>query len=254
VEERAGGNTSRSRLHAELLQDIKDAFFRHIIGRSIGTVNKEEIKRQYTKRIRELLDKLPDIDELDETADMPTINGCFMGTMSIIEHLYGTNSHQLKALLEGRLHAGKTFSENMEIAALVRGTLENIGEELDADLIRNLISEASGMVIGEMLAVAKEALRNGFEDVAAVLASAALEDSLKRKAEDYEIEAEGKSLDEVINALKAKSFFKGPQVPVVSSYVKLRNAAMHAEWSNISKAEVSSLIGFLEPFLLEHFS
>jgi len=29
---------------------------------------------------------------------------------------------------------------------------------------------------------------------------------------------------------------------------------MHAEWGKIQDADINSLIGFLEPFLLRHFS
>jgi len=57
----------------------------------------------------------------------------------------------------------------------------------------------------------------------------------------------------VINALKSKGVLKGAQASIVSSYTKLRNAAMHADWSKIDDADVSRLIGFLEPFLLQNF-
>ena len=68
------------------------------------------------------------------------------------------------------------------------------------------------------------------------------------------LNVQDKTLDTVINLLKAKGFLKGAQTSIVSSYVKLRNASMHADWDKIQESDVSSLIGFLEPFLLEHFS
>ena len=102
--------------------------------------------------------------------------------------------------------------------------------------------------------LAKAELKEGFTQVAAVLASAALEGALKRKAEELELDVADKSLEDVINALKSKSFFKGAQTKIITSFVRLRNYAMHAEWNKIQEADVSSLIGFLEPFLLEHFS
>jgi hypothetical protein len=136
----------------------------------------------------------------------------------------------------------------------VRGTLLNVREELDAGLIRRIATEADGEVIGDLLALAKAELKAGYSNVAAVLASAALEDALKRKATELDINVDNKTLETLINALKTKSFFKGAQVPIVSSYVKLRNSAMHANWEKISDADISSLIGFLEPFLIEHFS
>jgi hypothetical protein len=35
---------------------------------------------------------------------------------------------------------------------------------------------------------------------------------------------------------------------------KLRDYAMHAEWSKIDPASVSGMLGFVEQFLVEHFS
>jgi hypothetical protein len=77
---------------------------------------------------------------------------------------------------------------------------------------------------------------------------------LKRKAEELGLDVADKSLEDVINALKSKSFFRGAQTKIITSFVRLRNCAMHAEWKKIQETDVSSLIGFLEPFLLEHFS
>jgi len=223
----------------------------------------DELVAQYTKRIADLLGKLESLRAKGSTyfvkeEDRSTVDGCFVGTLTVVESLYGANSPQIKALLEGRKAYTKTqYSSEYELTAIARlleGTLLNIREELAAGLIRSLSAEAAGEVIGDLIALSRAQLKAGYKDVAAVLAAAALEDSLKRKADELGINIEGKTLDALINALKAKSFFKGPQAPIVASYVKLRNAAMHADWGKIAEADVSSLIGFLEPFVIQHFS
>lgn len=213
--------------------------------------NEKEI---YLSRIDSLLKKLQNVDSLDRT----TIEACFIGSIGVAEALYGKNSAQIKAI-----HDAKKASQSIQYAIgyqmkllghSVKGFLISIKEELESDLIRNIINEASGLVLGDIVALAKNALQEGHMNVAAVLASAALEDALKRKAEEFSINVEGKTMSSVINALKSKSFFKGAQVSIVSSYIKLRNSSMHADWEKIQSADVSSLIGFLEPFLIEHFS
>lgn len=218
----------------------------------------DELVAQYTKRINELLAKLNDIKSIPEDEERSTVDGCFLGTLTVIGSLYGANSPQAKALLEGRKAYTKTqYSHSYELSSLARslkGILLNVREDLAAGLIRSISTEAAGEVIGDLIALARTQLKAGYKDVAVVLAAAALEDSLKRKADELGINVEGKTLDTIINALKAKSFFKGPQAPIVSSYVKLRNAAMHADWGKIDEADVSSLIGFLEPFVIQHFS
>lgn len=221
-------------------------------------MNPKKATEQYVKRIDQLYGKLDELGDDPDKDDRATVDGCFLGTLTVIESVYGANSPQAKALFEAKKAYTKTqYSTTYELTSLansLRGTLKNVREELEGGLVRSLATEAAGEVIGDMLALAKAELAAGYANVAAVLASAALEDALKRKASELGINVEGKSLDAVIASLKSKSFFRGAQVPIVGSYVKLRNAAMHAEWEKIQPADVSSLIGFLEPFLLEHFT
>jgi hypothetical protein len=201
---------------------------------------------------------LVNIEQLAEKGDRATIDGCFMGTPTILESLYGYNTPQVKALFEVKKAYTKTqYSTSYELSSLaksIRGTLLNILEEIEANLIRNITTKATGIVIGDLVALAKEELKAGYSNVVAVLAAAALEDALKRKAEELGINVENKTLNTIINSLKSKSFFRGAQVPIVSSYLKFRNAAMHAQWDKIQDADINSLIGFLEPFLLENFT
>jgi hypothetical protein len=211
-----------------------------------------EITEQYNKRITQLLEKL------QNNSNRSTAEGCFAGTLSIIETLYGKSSQQIKALFETRKILKETdllgFSDIRPFSESIAGILRNIHEELNSNLIRNIANEAAGEVIGDLVALAKIELKAGFTNVASVLASAALEDALKRKAEQLGINTQNKTLETIINALKSKSFFKGAQVPIVTSYVRLRNAAMHADWDKIQDADVNSLIGFLEPFLIDNFT
>ncbi len=206
---------------------------------------------KYRKRIAQLLEKLSNVKRLAETHDMATIDGCFAGTLSVVEALYGASSPQAKALMESR-KAYKALYEHevLSLGNSLRGILLNVLEEIDQGLIRKISVEAAGEVIGDMVALAKLELKAGYKDVASVLAAAALEDALKRKAVELGINVEGKALDAIVNALKGQSFFKGAQAPIVSSYVKFRNSAMHAEWDKIQDSDVSSVLGFLEPFLL----
>jgi hypothetical protein len=218
----------------------------------------QELTVRFRDRIDDILEKLEDVELLAKGGNRSIIEGCFLGTLGLIDSLYGPTSPQTKAFLELKKIFSKTqysaFYEIKQLGDSVKGILLNIREEIDAGLITSIASEVAGEVIGDLLSLAKAELNAGYLQVAAVLASAALEDAMKRKAQYIGINVQGKTLENIINQLKAKSFFKGAQVPIVSSYVKLRNAAMHADWQKIQGADVSSLIGFLEPFLIEHFS
>ena len=201
---------------------------------------------------------LHDIEQLKEDGDRGTIENAFMGTVGVMEILYGGSSPQVKALQDGKKSALSTqYGASYQMYLLghtVKGALQNVLQEIDAGLVTTLANQAAGEVFGDLVALAKSAHQAGHKTVAAVLACAALEDSLKRKAGELGISTTGKTLDSVVNALKAASFFKGPQAAIVGSYVKLRNSAMHADWDKIESSDVGSLIGFLEPFLIQHFS
>lgn len=210
----------------------------------------------YLLRIDQILSKLSNDEAYDKDKHRPIIEASFLGTMGIVGSLYGPGSPQVKILQDAKIFPS-TFSPNYQMQLLghsLVGILINIREEIEQGLIRNLAAEASGIIIGDILSLAKTALKEGHISVAAVLASASLEDAMKQKAEELGLITDEKTLSEIINALKGKSFFKGAQVPIVASYVSLRNAAMHAKWDKIQESDVGSLIGFLEPFLLEHFS
>ena len=56
---------------------------------------------------------------------------------------------------------------------------------------------------------------------------------------------QGKVMQEVINALKAKGLVAGPQKGLLDSMPKVRDAAMHADWQKITSQDVGSVIGFL---------
>jgi hypothetical protein len=240
-------------------------------GYQESSVKPDELVAQYTKRINELLERLDTVGQnvtiVGTSREFSTflgkevratVDGCHFGTLTIVESLYGANSPQTKALIEGRKALTKAqYTDEYELrstAQMLKGTLLNVREELAAGLIRKISVEAAGEVIGDLIALSRAQLKAGYKDVAAVLAVAALEDSLKRKADGLGVNVQGKTLDAIINALKAKSFLKGPQAPIVASYVKLRNAAMHADWNQITEVDVSSLLGFLEPFVIQHFS
>ncbi|KKL12378.1 hypothetical protein LCGC14_2536380 [marine sediment metagenome] len=68
------------------------------------------------------------------------------------------------------------------------------------------------------------------------------------------MDVEGKDMSNVISALKSKSLLKGPQASVVTSYVKVRNKALHAEWKKLESEEIRSLIAFTEEFIIKNFS
>ena len=134
------------------------------------------------------------------------------------------------------------------------GVFQAAREAYDKDLLFDLEVATAADVFGSFAAAAKHAMKENSKDVAAVIAAAALEDALKRYAVRNGLDVDDKTMATVINALKSKGLVSGAQKSLLDGMLKTRNNAMHAEWDKITEPEVSSLIGFVEQFLLTSFS
>jgi hypothetical protein len=126
--------------------------------------------------------------------------------------------------------------------------------DFEGDYRFNTELTIAGEVFGDFVRLARQSLSAGYKDVAAVLASAALEDALKKYAALNEIDVSNVTMQEVINALKQKGLIGGPQKALIDTMPKIRNAALHADWVKISESEVGSILGFVEQFLLTKFT
>jgi hypothetical protein len=136
----------------------------------------------------------------------------------------------------------------------LRGVFLAAKSDYDGGILFSLQSTISGEVFGDFVTAAKRALAEGHKDVAAVLACAALEDALKRFAQMQSLAVDDKDLSEIINALKGAGLLSGPQKSLVDAMPRIRNAAMHAEWTSITSQDVGSVIGYVEQFLLAKFT
>jgi hypothetical protein len=127
-------------------------------------------------------------------------------------------------------------------------------EDFEGGYVFDVDLRVSGEVFGDFIALARKSLAEGHKDVAAVLACAALEDALKRFANANALAVGDKTMQEVVNALKASGLVAGAQKTLLDAMPRIRNLAMHADWDKIAEPDVSSVLGFVEQFLLSKFS
>ncbi|OGQ86994.1 MAG: hypothetical protein A2512_13290 [Deltaproteobacteria bacterium RIFOXYD12_FULL_56_24] len=137
--------------------------------------------------------------------------------------------------------------------ASIRGIFFGAKNDIDGGYVFDLQRSISGELFGDFVAVAKAALADGYHTVASVLACAALEDVLKRYAVSKDLQVDGKTMEDVVNALKSKGLVSGAQKTLLAAMPKVRNAAMHADWDKLTPQDAGSVIGYVEQFLLVHF-
>jgi hypothetical protein len=209
------------------------------------------IEARIRARIDELLRSEADRESYDVVGEV------YSATLSIATQVYGGNSRQAETVAQLRedLNASK-WTQDAKPRFLVKqchGVLRSIASDLDAGRLGSLRLEFQGQVFADFVNAAKAAQAAGSKDVAAVLACAALEDTLKRYCDAQGLDVEDKEMSEVINALKAGGFVNATEGALLKGMVALRNRALHAEWAKVDAAAVSGVIAFVEEFLMRRF-
>lgn len=203
------------------------------------------------RRIEELLQRGVD------SASAAGLGELQMAAISICVSLYGADSPQLRSIETTRKDLwGSKYAEGFKqklLAENLHGLLRSVASDIQGGRIRDLQLQARGEVFGDFINAARSALSDGFKDVAAVLACAALEDALKRFAVANGLAVYDKDMAEVVNALKGAGLLKGPQGALLQGFVKVRNKAFHAQWDSIESADVQGVIAFTQEFLLSRF-
>ena len=169
---------------------------------------------------------------------------------SLIGSVYGEQSPHFLNFTKLYQNCGGARSDISGLNAVFRSAKE----DFEGGYVFNVDLRISGEVFGDMVALAKQALSEGHKDVAAVLACAALEDALKRFANANGLVVSDKTMQEVVNALKSAGLVAGAQKTLLDAMPRVRNLAMHADWTKLSEPDVNSVLGFVEQFLLTKFS
>lgn len=173
--------------------------------------------------------------------------------MNLVQGVFGKDSPHYERLYFEITQINNNFVPYDRLKACF-GIFLGAKSDIDRGHVFNLQASFSGEIFGDFVSAAKTALDEGQHAVAAVLACAALEDALKRYAISKGLPAEGKTMDEVVNLLKSQGLIGGAQKSLLSTMPKIRNYAMHAEWTKLTPQDAGSVIGFVEQFLLTHFS
>lgn len=213
-----------------------------------------------TKDILKRIDELVELqgDGATITSDAAELS---QGCVSLLSLVYGQNCLQVQQFTTA-IAALKTVNPaaaytHMGVVTTAKGTLKNLKREIESGLTGSLRHQITGEVLTDFIELAKAVLeesREGAKNVAAVLAAAAFEDTLRRMGENLAGVIGDEDLPDVLKALKDAGVIRGPQVGIVQSYFTFRNKALHANWNEIQKESVLSAIALVEGLLVKHFS
>jgi hypothetical protein len=209
-------------------------------------------------RIDALINGLSLTDE-----DMTGTNATLQGTLTLVRTLYGMGSAQ-EGILSGSVKAAQSakdgapfYNFDRHVKPAVLGTLRAIKGDVENGLVGDLRRRAVGEVVADMLLLAKEALadkRDAAKNVAAVLAAASFEDTIRKMGSAFAQVEDRRDLADVLSALKKSAVLEGAPFTTAQGYLKFRNDALHADWDKLDASVIGSCITFVEHLLLKHFS
>lgn len=182
----------------------------------------------------------------------PVFHTWAASALSLVFGVFGKESPHY-AHLDSAINKAKHDGASPSRVDACFGAFLGAKNDVDGDFVFRLEAQFSGEVFGDFIVAAKVALAEGRFQVAAVLACAALEDALKRYAFMNGLDVTGKTMEDVVNALKTKGLVGGAQKALLSAMPKIRNIAMHANWGELTAEQAGSVIGFTEQFLLTNF-
>jgi hypothetical protein len=181
-------------------------------------------------------------------------------TASLLSLVHGERSPQL-ALFNKDLDKIRAVSHAVgnphSIVRSSHAALHNLKSEIEAGLTGNLRQQITGEVLTDLIQLSRTVLSNQGDqakNVAAVLAAAAFEDTIRRMGKSFAGVIGQDDLSNVLAKLKDAGVIQSPQVGIAQSYLSFRNHALHANWDKIEKESIHSVLGFVEQLLLKHFS
>ncbi len=209
---------------------------------------------QMRERAEELLAKEAAIEGGASDAEIVELH---QGTVSVLRRLHGPESPQEVALETTLAKIRKhTTLPLPHYRGALRGALNNVIAEIDAGFLGSLQGAVTGEVLTDLIKLSRESLAESGEsakNVAAVLAAAAFEDTIRRLGNLTNIAEPGRKLADELTALKDKGVLTGAQVGIAQSYLKFRNDALHARWDAVQSEGVESILGFTEQLIIKHF-
>ena len=183
------------------------------------------------------------------------------GCVSLLSLVYGSDSTQVeqfnRSLDAIQSQKGGEGFKCQQISNTAQGALRNLKREIECGLTGNLRQQITGEVLTDLIQLARSVLNekgDGAKNVAAVLAAAAFEDTIRRMGRTLAGMIGQDDLSDILKELKDAGVVQSPQVGIAQSYLSFRNHALHANWDKIELASIHSVLGFVEQLLLKHFA
>jgi hypothetical protein len=137
------------------------------------------------------------------------------------------------------------------VLVLILGLLIGAKDEWDHGLLGKIEYIVAGATFDDFLDHAAEYHKGNKKTESSVLASAVLEDTIKKIAQKNGLATSGKTLDPLIDELVKINVFTPVKGKRVKACAEVRNRALHAEWDKFDISDVGTLINGTRELVLQ---
>jgi len=166
---------------------------------------------------------------------------------ALADLIYGPDHPQA-----GRIKEAATGTHVKDVES-VEGMLRGASEAIKHGLLGQLRAQILLDVQSDFVEAARAAVGHGAKDVAAALLCVVLEDACKRLGVKAGIpKIESMEFSQVVVALLSQGAITKSTKGALLAFRDLRNAALHAQWNEVSIEATQGLLYFLPGFLEQH--
>lgn len=167
--------------------------------------------------------------------------------VALAHYIYGADNSHARRITNTISH--ETLYALKDTEGIFKGTIEALKNGLFAELRTQVLLD----IQTDFVEAGVRALNEGAIEVASVLAAVVLEDATKRLADKSGVK---EALNQEFSVAVAE-LFKAGEISkatkgVLLGYKDLRNAALHAQWQQVSAEAVRNLLQYLPQFMEQY--
>jgi hypothetical protein len=198
----------------------------------------------------------------DRAGNPESVQAGIQSALTVMSRIYGDPSRQLEGFQRwserGAAVHDRLFDQyEHRVAKGIGDALEAALADHKAGITTSLKFQTAGAVLGDFVALARTTLAAHSEatgKVAAVLAAAALEETLKRLGQLNGVDVGARDLRGVIAKLRDANVLVGAQSGVALGYVKFRDYAFHGQFDMIDDLTTDGALAFVEGVITSRMS
>ena len=239
-----------------ILNKESDIFLAYVGSYEIkGAIMKDKIQKRFVELLNEG-------EELNRRVPK---SHCWVPDIAIYQSWFGSVANLLSLVSTPESYFYKEYNNLIRSAALestrglpvpifqkMIGLLKAAKNEWDFGLLRKIEYIFIAETFDDFLDHASLYHKGNKKNESSVLASAVLEDVIKKIATKNDIEAGGRSLEPLIEELGKINIFTTVKAKRIKGYASVRNSALHAEWDKFEIRDVGEMISGIRD-LIENF-